>query len=179
MSDSSENIDYIEGGGELLDLIARLWMELSGHHQAISEHFSAVIAQRTFAARKAELVEKGRHGHLRVDLAKTGTGECIGYCVSSIDCDQTGEVDSIFVQPPFRNQGIGDALMERAMRWMDGVGTQSRILEVAWGNQQVWSFYERLGFLPRSVRFVQKPSNQRADTAASLKLTPWLDIPSP
>ena len=159
MSHATEHIQYIEGGVELLDLIASLWTELNEHHQAISEHFAEAIAQRTFPARKAELMERGSHGHLRVDLTQTEAGERIGYCVSTIDCHQTGEVDSIFVQPPFRNQGIGDALMERAMRWMDDMSTQARIIEVAWGNEQVWPFYEKYGFLPRSVRFVRKTPN--------------------
>jgi len=156
MNNFSKSVDYIEGGGELLELIASLWTELNGHHQSISEHFSRAIAQRTFDARKEELIQKGRHGHLRVDLAQTLAGKYIGYCVSSIDCNQTGEIDSIFVLPPFRNEGIGDILMRRAMTWMDGVGTVSRVVEVAWGNEQVWSFYQRYGFLPRSVRLVQK-----------------------
>jgi hypothetical protein len=43
---------------------------------------------------------------------------------------------------------------------MDTLGTQSRILEVAWGNEQVWSFYRRHAFLPRSVRFMQKAATK-------------------
>ena len=52
MSHSKEKIDFIEGGGELLDLIAPLWTELSGHHRALFEHYSEAIGQQTFAARK-------------------------------------------------------------------------------------------------------------------------------
>lgn len=165
MRDRCEDIDYIEGGVESLDLIAPLWAELTDHHRALSEHFAEAIAQRTFAARKAELAAKGGQGHLRVDLARISSGEYVGYCVSTIDGNRIGEVDSIFVQPPVRKQGIGDALMRRAMRWMEEVGTQSRIVEVAWGNNDVWSFYQRYGFLPRSVRLVQRPPSFTAGSS--------------
>lgn len=156
MSDPTVAIGYVEGGVEILDLVAPLWEELNRHHQAISEHFAEAIARRTFAARRARLVNKIRAGRVRVDLAKTAAGDCIGYCIATVDRHGTGEVNSIYVQPSFRNRGIGDALMRRALTWMDTIGTQSRRLEVAWGNERVWSFYRRYGFFPRSLRFVQK-----------------------
>lgn len=156
MSDPTIAIGYVEGGVEILDLVAPLWEELNRHHQALSDHFSEAIAERTFAARREELVKKISDGRLRVDLAKTGAGDCIGYCIATVDGSRTGEIDSIFVQPSFRNRRIGDALMRRALKWMDSAGAQSRIAEVAWGNEQVRSFYRRYGFLPRSVRLVQK-----------------------
>ena len=156
MADPTIAIRYMEGGVEILDSVGPLWEELNRHHQAISGHFSETIAGRSFADRRAGLVEKGRDGRLRVDLAETGTGDCIGYCVATIDRDRMGEIDSIFVQPALRNQGVGDALMRRARAWMDAAGTKARVLDVAWGNERAWSFYRRYGFLPRSVRLVQK-----------------------
>lgn len=160
MSEPTSIIHYVEGGVEILDVVGPLWEELNRHHQALSEHFADTMRGRSFAARKAGLVEKSRDGRLRVDLAKTASGECVGYSIATIDCHQTGEIDSIFVLPSLRNHRIGDALMRRALQWMDSIGTRSRILEVAWGNQQVWSFYQRYGFLPRSVRFVQKTTGK-------------------
>lgn len=154
--DPAVSICYVEGGEELLDRVAPLWAELNRHVQAASEHFSAAIAARTFAARKADLMGKSVGGLLRVDLAKTAAGECVGYCVATIDCNRKGEIDSLFVLPDFRNQKIGDALMRRALNWMDAVGVKSRALEVTWGNDRVWNFYRRFGFFPRSLRFIQK-----------------------
>jgi diamine N-acetyltransferase len=160
MSDPTVAICYVAGDAEILDLVAPLWEELNRHHQTLSEHFSEVIAERSFADRRAELLKKSSDGRLRVDLARTGTGDCIGYCIASIDCHRTGEIDSIFVQPSFRNQRIGGTMMERALKWMDTIGTQSKILDVAWGNEQVWSFYRRYAFLPRSVVFMQKTTTK-------------------
>ena len=157
MNRSKQDIDYIEGGIEMLDLVALLWAELNDYHQSISKHFAEQFAARTFAEQKAMLVEKVGQGRLRVDVAMTSAGEYIGYCISTINDKQVGEVDSIFVQEPFRNQGIGDVLMQRAMVWMDAAGTNLRIIEVAWDNQRVWSLYEKHGFLPRCVRLTRTP----------------------
>ena len=109
-------------------------------------------------ARKTELIEKGSDGYLRIDLAETKAGEYVGYCVGIVDRNRIGEIESVFVhRGPFRNQAIGTVFMHRAMKWMDAVGTKSRIVQVAWGNEKVWSFYKRCGFLPRSVHFEYKP----------------------
>lgn len=156
MSDPTAAIRYEEGDAELLDLVGPLWDELIRHHEALSRHFADAFVGRSFAARKAELVEKSSGGRLRVDLAKTAAGDCVGYCVATIDARRAGEIDSLFVRSSFRGQGIGAALMKRALAWMDDVGTQSRIVEVAWDNEKAWSFYRRFAFLPRSVRFMQK-----------------------
>ncbi|MGE5610508.1 MAG: GNAT family N-acetyltransferase [Bacillota bacterium] len=158
MSDPKDELVFQEGGVEILDLIAPLWQQLNRHHQAISEHFGQAIAQMTFDMRRAGLVEKAMQGLLRVDLAKIETGMPVAYCVSTIDAQQTGEVDSIFVQPQFRGQGIGDRLMRRALRWLDGQGAQSKIVVVAWGNEGVLTFYRRYGFFPRNLTLKQMPS---------------------
>jgi ribosomal protein S18 acetylase RimI-like enzyme len=160
MSDPKDELVFQEGSVEILDLIAPLWQQLNRHHQAISEHFGQSIAQMTFDTRRAGLVEKAMRGLLRVDLVKIETGMPVGYCVSTIDAQQTGEVDSIFVQPQFRGQGIGDRLMRRALRWMDAQGVQAKVIVVAWGNEGVVTFYRRYGFFPRNLVLKQMPSGE-------------------
>ncbi len=118
--------------------------------------FAEEIGAATFDRRKAELMAKGASGRLRVDLVKDRAGQALGYCVASIDEQKVGEIDSIYVEPHLRNQAIGDALMRRALSWMDEHGIQTRILSVAAGNERVESFYRRHGFLPRSVIWRQK-----------------------
>ncbi len=161
MNDPAGTIDYMEGGVELLDQVVPLWEELNRHHQKLSEHFSDAMAARAFADRRSELVEKSNHGRLRVDVARTGAGDFVAYCIATVDPTGTGEIDSIFVQPALRNRGIGDALMRRAMAWMDALGTHSRVLNVAWGNDRVGAFYQRYGFLPRSTTFEKHRSFRR------------------
>lgn len=157
MSVPDIEIVYIEGGAELLPLAEPLWKELNRMLQSVNEQFSEEIANKTFGEREAELRKKSDDGRmLRVALAKTAAGERVGYCIATIDRDQTGEVDSFFVQPAFRGRGIGDALMRKTLSWMDAAGAKSKVLEVTWGNERVWPLYRRHGFLPRYVRFVRK-----------------------
>ena len=57
---------------------------------------------------------------MRVDVAMDiVTGQNVGYCVSSVDEERTGEIESIFVASDYRGLGIGDSLMKKALTWMD------------------------------------------------------------
>lgn len=152
-------ISYITGGMELLDAVAPLWEELNRHHRTVSEHFADAFAAFTFEVRRQPLVEKAAQGRLRVDLAKCGDGSdarYCGYCVSSIDTAGVGEVDSIYVCPEHRGQGVGDGLMRRALGWMDAEHVKCKTIVVVWGNEQVLPFYQRYGFYPRAISLRQR-----------------------
>ena len=153
---AANGLVYVEGGTGALDLITPLWEELRQYHQSISEHFSSDIAEFTFAVRKAKLLEKAEEGLIRVELVQTEAGEAVGYCVSSVDSEHVGEIDSISVRPRFRNQGIGHTLMRRAITWMDAQQVRSKVLVVLAGNDRVLPFYQRYGFFPRSIKLKQK-----------------------
>ena len=92
-------------GEEGLDHIEPLWLELRQMHRARSTHFSNVLGSKTFLERREELLQKSSNGLLRVELARTGDGNIIAYCVSSIDGNLKGEVDSIFVTAAHRGAG--------------------------------------------------------------------------
>ena len=147
---NSENlIRYSAGGIELLDRVEPLWVQLIRHDSESSPFFQEEIASRTFRNRRADLISKSRNGHIRVDLAENvKTGELTGYCISTIDDRHVGEIDSIFVMEKERGAGIGDALMNRALEWLDAKEATSKILVVATGNERVHSFYAKYGFFP-------------------------------
>ena len=105
-----------------------------------------------FEKRKASLLKKAVNGELRVDIAvDVMTGQNVGYCVSSIDEEKTGEIESIFVASNYRGWGIGDSLMRTVLAWMDEKGTVAKIAEVAVGNEQAFGFYNRYGFFTRKT----------------------------
>jgi GNAT superfamily N-acetyltransferase len=149
-------IIYVTGGVELLNMVAPLWAELNRHHQSVSEYFSDAFAAFTFEARRQSLIDKAAQGQLRVDLARSESGTEAGYCISSIDAAGTGEVDSLYVRPVFRRQGVGDALMRRALPWMDEERVQSKTIAVILGIEQVLTFYRRYGFFPRIISLKQR-----------------------
>jgi len=106
----------------------------------------------TFDLRKKEILEKSRKGAVRIDLASdVDTGELVGYCVSTISVDKQGEIDSIYIEPGYRQSSIGVNLMKRALRWMDGLSATKKILVVAVGNEEVFEFYSQFNFYPRST----------------------------
>jgi GNAT superfamily N-acetyltransferase len=151
------SIEYLEGGTELLDLVGPLWEKLDAHHARVSRHFSSRLSGAGFAERKKGLLEKAESGKLSVDLVKLkDTDRYIGYCISSIDQRHIGEIESIFVEEEFRNQGVGHHLMQTALAWMEKEKVKLKRVGVVYGNERVFPFYARYGFLPRATILRQK-----------------------
>lgn len=143
------DIWYEVFGEDGLELIEPLWSQLRQMHRARSTYFSGPLGSKSFHQRMDELLEKSSGGLLRVELARDSAGTMVAYCVSSINGDLVGEVDSIFVTITHRGEGIGTSLMEAAMRWMDGLGIKRRMMTVIVGNEEVHKFYARFGFRPK------------------------------
>jgi diamine N-acetyltransferase len=149
-------IKYVNGDGGMLDEIKVLWETLNKHHLSVSPYFKDYYLTLTFEERKRAILQRASGGEVRVNLALDASGELVGYCVSSIDRWLTGEIDSIFVGAKYRGQGIGRALMEKALAWLNGKGAKKKIVSVAVGNEQAYGFYSRFGFLPRRTLLEQK-----------------------
>ena len=80
----------------------------------------------------------------------------MGYCISGIDQDGIGEIESIFIAEEFRGQNVGEALMQHALHWLNDQGVTSKVIDVAVGNERVFKFYARFGFFPRVTKLKQK-----------------------
>jgi ribosomal protein S18 acetylase RimI-like enzyme len=146
------NIKYVSGNEVLLDSIRLLWEGLNRHNFELSPYFRQYYADMNFEKRKAVLLKKAVSAELRVDIAMDiVTGQNVGYCVSSVDEEKTGEIESIFVVSDFRGFGIGDSLMKKALTWMEKKRAVAKIVEVAVGNEQVLCFYNRYGFCTRKT----------------------------
>lgn len=149
--DNNMGVHYEVSGEESLDQIEPLWLQLRQMHCVRSTYFKGVLGDKTFQERRDELLEKSSGGLLRVELARDDDGRIIAYCVSSIDQNLRGEVDSIFVAVEHRRMGIGTRLMDGSMRWMDGLGVRTKVLTAIVGNEAIHQFYVRFGFLPKHV----------------------------
>ncbi|MGD6934769.1 MAG: GNAT family N-acetyltransferase [Candidatus Bathyarchaeia archaeon] len=149
-------IKYAHGDQTRLDEIKPLWEGLNEHVMLLSPYFKQHFQSFTFEARKADLQKKASQSQLRIDFATDkATTQHVGYLVSSIDKEKTGEIDSIFVSPSYRGFGIGDALMKRALAWMDKKAVNAKIVEISVGNEQTLGFYSRYGFYPRKTLLKQ------------------------
>ena len=155
-STNKPKIKYTHEDQTGLDKIKALWEGLNEYNLLLSPYFKRNYHAFTFESRKADLQIKASQTQMRIDLAtdKTTT-QHIGYIVSSITKEKTGEIDSIFVNPSYRGFGVGDALMKKALVWMDKKGVTTKIVEVAVGNEQVFGFYSRYGFYPRKTLLKQ------------------------
>jgi ribosomal protein S18 acetylase RimI-like enzyme len=107
--------EYIEGGKELLDPVEPLWKKLNELHKEVSPHFTEKYRHRTFAERKIKLLKKAKKSILRIDLARDlNSNHFVGYCISTVNQEKIGEIESIYIEPKYQKQGIGDNLMRKA-----------------------------------------------------------------
>jgi GNAT superfamily N-acetyltransferase len=150
-----DDFSLLTGGAELFDRVGPLWSQLRRHHADLSPRWSASLLATSFEQRRADLVGKGARG-LLVSVATTRGGQDIGYCVSTITAERTGEVDSLYVVPSQHGCGVGHALMSAALDWFGGHSVGSIVVDVISGNDAAQQFYGRYGFLPRTVRMVRR-----------------------
>jgi ribosomal protein S18 acetylase RimI-like enzyme len=150
------NVTFLTGNEDLIDRTEFLWEDLNKHHLTLSPHFKEYYSTLTFADRKQAILQKALGGEIRVDIAINDSGKPVAYCTSSMDRWSTGEIESIFVSPHFRRQGIGTALMKKALQWLNSKGAKKKIVSVATGNEQAYVFYKQFGFYPRRTLLEQK-----------------------
>jgi ribosomal protein S18 acetylase RimI-like enzyme len=152
------DIAYNHGGSELIDTIQPLWEQLNQHHEQISPYFKGEFHTNTFEQRKAKLSQKYKQGQLRFDLVYH-KDDLVGYCISGIDQDGIGEIESIYILEEFRGQNVGEVLIQHALDWLDEQGVTSKMIDVAVGNERAFKFYARFGFFPRVTRLKQKDAD--------------------
>jgi len=140
-------ISFKTGDATLIDEIGELWSELNLIHYEKSPHFKHFFGTFEFRDRKQMFLAHAEKGTLFIVFAYDG-GRIIGYCVSSI-VEGVGEIESLYVKPDYRKSHIGKNLMEKSLEWIKLNGVKKMLLKVAYGNEEVFSFYEKYGFKPR------------------------------
>lgn len=149
------NVEYIEGAQESLYLIEPLWQSLIIYHKNKSKHFADTYANKRFQDRVNELTDDSKVA-MRVNLVKDkDTGQYIGYCISTINKEMIGEIDSLYVEKEYRKHGIGSQLMENALEWLDKNKVKSKIVAVGDENENVIDFYNHYGFHVRKIILAQ------------------------
>lgn len=99
----------------------------------------------TFDSRMEVVRRRAAGGDIRLVIAEDN-GETVGYCLSTIGGDGIGWVDSFYVRPHRRNEGIGGELLTRSIGWLKGQGAGAVRLTVTPGNESVMDFYRSQGF---------------------------------
>lgn len=132
-----------------------LFQEDSGTRDPLMNHDWAKTDGRHYFS---GLLEKPAY----VVLVADSGSEVIGYLVgvrheaSALRPVRSAELESMFVVPGWRGQGVGQELAEHFLAW-------ARAYEVAWvtvsayaANMQALAFYERLGFARHTVTLGQQ-----------------------
>lgn len=152
MSEIARNFDYRVVGAEGLEAVRPLWEQLRTHHAPWSSRFAGEPPSLVFEPRKQELLAKSAGGKIRVELVKAAPeGADVAYCVSTVSAGGHGELDSMFVEARFRGRGIGSELIRRSLAWQESMGASSKVVVVAYANEEALALYRRFGFQPRTL----------------------------
>jgi ribosomal protein S18 acetylase RimI-like enzyme len=127
-----------------LDLLAPLWYKLNAFHQDLDELLGNPRRITTWEQRRIQLHEKAL-GKSLIQILRVD-GSSAGYCFTSIDEANKGEIDSLFLLPEWRGRGIGKKLMENALTWLEDLGCKDIDISVHPGNTSAVKFYWSFGF---------------------------------
>jgi ribosomal protein S18 acetylase RimI-like enzyme len=134
-----------------IDEITRLYLVLRDHHADIEPDN---IRYRTSDERWRVMAARALDGEDSVLLAEED-GSTVGMVIVRFADKPWGrscEIDTLVVDEGRRNSGIGRLLMERAEEIGRSTGSPAARVNVAFNNHDGQRFYEKLGYLPSSVR---------------------------
>ncbi len=124
-----------------INKIKSLWESLNRTHLENSNNWKNHFSEQTFEKRFEKLL-KEEHVYILVAINKN---EIVAYSFATIK-KSIGEIDSIFVKNEYRKKEIGKKLISQAIEWMKKQNVSQIVVSVAEGNENVFPFYERLGF---------------------------------
>lgn len=140
------NIKIMEKNFSEINTIKPLWEKLNLIHLEKSVYFKSKYETFTFEKRISSVSEKVENGKIKLDtLIDVEKGKCIGYCLSSIEED-SGEIESIFIEEEYRKFKLGDKLMKSALNWFETNKIEKIEICVVYANDDALTFYERYGF---------------------------------
>ena len=134
---------------------ARLWMQSAEEHTAHDPIYATSPgAERVMRRFLADLAGSN---HSFLFVADYG-GRTVGFISGELregsptfQAKTWASVDDVFVEPDYRNLGVGRALLESVKAWAKERGADGVSLQVAAANERGRKFYEGLGFREISV----------------------------
>lgn len=148
----NNSIQIESGGFEMLNKAEALWYELKAEQTVHNTDF-VDLSTPTFELRQSGL--RSKSSAILVSIATdTLARKAIAYCISSIDKDGIGEIESLYVREQLRRSGIGEALIAIAVRWMKSESAKAIHLSVFHENKGAIAFYTKMGFRRRLVQMM-------------------------
>jgi ribosomal protein S18 acetylase RimI-like enzyme len=131
---------------EGLSLLKPLWEKLNEIHLHDSPHFKNFYEAFTFEKRIVSF-DTIMPDNMLIQIVEH-EGEICGYCISAIT-NETGEIESLYLEEKTRGKGLGETLCSNAIEWMKKRACKKIQVSVSYGHEEVFGFYEKLGFYPR------------------------------
>ncbi len=140
------NVNIIEKDVSEINIIKPLWEKLNLIHLYKSVYFKEKYKAFTFEERMKSIYERAQKGIIKLEvLLDTEKDKYIGYCLCSIE-DTSGEIESIFIEEQYRKFGLGDKLMDSALKWFESNGVVKIEINVVYANDEALPFYKKHGF---------------------------------
>ncbi|MED1409071.1 MULTISPECIES: GNAT family N-acetyltransferase [Bacillus] len=129
--------------------------KLHEYHNSKSNYFSGDYPRMTFEERIEDYKKNSKHGEYRIELLiESETDNILGFCIA-YSKKISGKIEVLFVDEKYRRNGLGLKLMNSAVEWFKEQQIDEIELTVVYGNEAV-SFYQKLGFYPRSIIMTTK-----------------------
>ncbi|KMQ07100.1 acetyltransferase [Bacillus cereus] len=138
-----------------IEIIREPLNKLHEYHNNKSKHFSGDYPRMTFEERIENYKQNSNYGEYRIELlVKAETDDILGFCIA-YSKSVSGKIEVLFVDEKYRRNGFGLKLMNSAVEWFKAKKIDEIELTVVYGNEAI-SFYEKLGFYPRSIIMATK-----------------------
>ena len=138
-----------------IEIIREPLNKLHEYHNNKSKHFSGDYPRMTFEERIENYKQNSNYGEYRIELlVEAETDDILGFCIA-YSKSVSGKIEVLFVDEKYRRNGFGLNLMNSAVEWFKAKKIDEIELTVVYGNEAV-SFYEKLGFYPRSIIMATK-----------------------
>ena len=143
-----EQYGIISGGEELLPRLEPLWLELKEFHISEFPIWSDSLLNGNFVDRVKGLQQTTENGTILVELVLSEEKE-VAFSISTINQEGVGELASLYVSQPFRNQGLGRKLVESSLQWLQEHQAKPIVVDVMAGNIAALKLYRHFGFVER------------------------------
>lgn len=156
----------LAGGSDRQGLLA-LWLDLILHHRHLDPDYPAPPGIRELLLGE---IDRGlRSRSCRLGIAE-GDSEPVGFVFAEIGGDERSLAASpgmawiheLYVDPSWRRQGVGSALVDFADGFFKEHGTELASVRVEIANQEALGFWSRLGFGERA-RILTRAASMPSD----------------